>query len=171
VRTFCKTLFDRVIITISILLFLQMPLFFVHYEAHLEGHVRELARVMGSLEQHSERPFLEQLKKLIGSKDQDVQGLGQVVLDLTTRYEKLSYSLLQLETAGTFSKPFLFLWHLDSDICNEAVRSFSPGFTMTRESLAWGAFGLLFGIAFTQLFAAFLRACAAFWRLPRSPAK
>jgi len=152
-RTLCR----RMVIILCALLFLQVPAFFVHYEAHLSGHVAELKLIIPMLERDA-------------SKEAHPRG-NTLCHTLQARYERLSDALAQVREANSFSKPFLFLWNIDWNIFFEAAKTFSPGVIITRASLFWAGVGCAFGWALMRLFSVFLRAAFACVRRSLSPAK
>lgn len=135
-------------------LFSQWPLYMQEYQQRLSGHVDELRYQLDALQKiahQSDKTLQEYIAKFITSGDSDFAKQGAFIKAMQHRYTKLSDALHQLQDATVFSKPFLFLNHLDLEVGRAALYNFTPGLLLTLEGLCYIAAGMAIGFALCLL--------------------
>ena len=146
--------FDRICSVVLILLFCQLPLFIQQYEMRLAGHVAESARLVQDLEKSAaltHKSLQAYIDKFLQQDDSDFVSSGQVMQKAVKRYADLSVALSSLQHAGPVKRPFVFLAHLQGDSFQESLHNFTPGFSLTLETIVYGVMGLLVWVALFQL--------------------
>ncbi len=139
---------DRLSVVIGALLFIQTPLFISQYRGQLIGHFNELLLQIGAIRQAAEssNKTLEQwIDKFVKSSDPDFSRQGALMQEMVNRGQALSESILSLDNASIFSKPWLFLQHLDYAIFKSTLSSFQMGIPFTYEGFCYLLLGMLFG--------------------------
>jgi Protein of unknown function (DUF2937) len=145
---------DRVFVVIAALLFSQLPLYMQEYEQRLSGHVDELYHQLDALQKiakQSGKSFEEYVGKFLASPDLDFAKQGAFIEAMQHRYQKLSDALTQLQGASVFSKPFLFIQHLDFEISKASLVNFKPGVLFTLEGLCYVIAGMAAGFVLFKL--------------------
>ncbi len=141
-------LVDRVFVVVGALVFCQGPLFIQQYTQRLAGHVDELQLqidAMHKVAKKSGKSFAQYVQKFLSSTDVDFASQGELMQGMQTRFTQLSDSLVSLQQANLFTKPFVFLKHLNFDIFSSTMWSFQPGLLLTAEGLLYALVGMLFG--------------------------
>ncbi len=149
-----STAFDKIVTIFIVILFCQLPQFIEQYEMRLSGHVQESAILVKELERNagiSNKTLPEYLQKLLRNDDRDVLLAAEVLQKAITRYKDLNLALSALASANAFTRPFVFLFHLQGDVFTETYQSFTFGFSLTLETLLYGAMGLLLAVGLLQL--------------------
>jgi hypothetical protein len=149
VRRFIYTAIDRFIVVLFVFLFSQLPLFMYDYEIRLSGHVSESKRFLNELQlnaQSADKTLTEYIQKFIQQRDSDFSSHGNLLKRTVDRHNDLSAALTALLNATIFTKPFLFVRHLQMDIFYETIKSFQAGFSFTIETIFYSLMGLLFGM-------------------------
>ena len=145
---------DRICSVVLILLFCQLPLFIQQYEMRLSGHVAESARLVQDLEKSAaltHKSLQAYIDKFLQQEDRDFASSGQVMQKTVRRYGDLRIALSSLEHAGPIKRPFVFIAHLQGDVFQESLHNFTPGFSLTLETIAYGVMGLFMWVALLQL--------------------
>lgn len=147
-RQLASKIFDRFFVVVFALIFLQWPFFIHQYEHELVGHVAELKWQNEQIEKaalKSGKTTDHYIKKFVEHDDRDFYEQGKTMTLTKKRYQKLSQALLKLQNAGSFSRPFVFLIYLQSDIVLSTWQHFKPGLTFTGEACFYAVGGMLFG--------------------------
>ncbi|HXF29650.1 MAG TPA: DUF2937 family protein [Chlamydiales bacterium] len=147
---FLKAVLERVSGAFFLLLFCQFPLFIQQYEAHLSGHVKELTRFVSSIQvnaQLSQKSLHEYVAKFTQSKDPDFARQGKLLEGVIVRYERLESGYSSLQQASIWSRPFVFIRYLETDLLQETWKGFQIGLSISLESAIYAVCGLLFGTA------------------------
>jgi len=141
-------LLDRLLAVSGALLFSQAPLYMHHYQQQLSGHVNELiyqVDIMRQAASASGKSLAQFIRKFLESTDADFVRQGNIMNDMALRTQKLSDALSTLDSASIFSKPFLFLTHLDLKIAKASYQSFNIGIPLTYEGLTYALMGMGMG--------------------------
>lgn len=152
---------DRIFAVAGALLLSQLPTFMQQYGQQLAGHVNELKLQLDRMTKrasHSGKSLDQYIQKFVQNSDGDIQHQGQLMQDMVVRYQDLSEASLALNNASVFSKPFVFVKYLYSDIVASTFQLFTPGFAFSVEGLVYALLGILFGVG---LFAALRKLCRA----------
>lgn len=149
-----RSLFERAFVVIVVLLFCQAPLFIQQYEMRLSGHVLELRRFVQSLEKsaaESKKSLPEYIRKFLGHKDRDIANQGKLLEGTVERYKEFDRACTTLQEASIWTRPFIFVRHLNSEVAKETAASFKPGLAMTMEALLYAIMGLLLSSCLLQI--------------------
>ena len=141
-------IFDRILVVMGALLFLQFPLFMHQYQQQLIGRVAELQWQMNEMHNAAERSgkSLEQLiQKFLVNKDQDVVLQGRIMEKVVTRWIKLSQNLTALTQSTVFTRPWVFILYLQWEVLRSTAHSFEFGLPFTLEGVIYALVGIGFG--------------------------
>lgn len=143
-----KTL-DRLFAVGGAFLMCQLPLLMQQYTMVLSGHLAESRRQINML-QHAasltNKTLQEYIAKFLGQEDLDFVHQGKIMQAMQERYEDLSQAYTSLNQSTVWSKPFVFVKGLDSSVFWDTARDFTPGLTLTVESLVYAMIGLGVGV-------------------------
>lgn len=153
--------FDRVFAVGGAFLFCQIPLLMHQYTVMLSGHLAESRRQINML-QHAasltNKTLQEYIAKFLGQQDLDFVHQGEIMQSMQTRYVELNESYTALQHSTVWTKPFIFMKHLDAAVFWDSLQSFTPGISLTFESLAYSIVGLVVGVVVYRGLASVLRA-------------
>lgn len=142
----CDTLVDRVLCVVGAVLFSQAPEFMQQYLQRLGGHLDEARRQLAQFRATAEQAGLT-LDRLIGqtaaNPDPVVAKLGGVMTEALVRADHLQAAQDALLHATLWTRPFVFLRHLDLSIAHGTWRMFRPAVPTTLEGLAYALVGML----------------------------
>lgn len=143
-RTLEKVL-DRVLCVVGAVIFSQLPEFFQQYLQRLGGHLDEARRQLDQFRQTAAQSGLT-LDRLIadtkGQSEPAVAQLGQVMSNTVARVDDLQAAETALRTASIWSRPFVFVRHLDPPIAHATWAAFRPGVPTTFEGMVYAALGM-----------------------------
>jgi len=141
-----ESLLDRVLCVAGAVTFSQAPEFMQQYLQRLGGHLDEARRQVQQFKDSAEQSGLT-LDRLItqttGNSDAAVAKLGGVMTKALERVDTLTSSQLALQNASVWTRPAVFLRHLDSSIAHATWAAFKPAVPTTIEGLAYSALGML----------------------------
>lgn len=143
---FIGNLFDRILVVLFALLFLQMPLFMQQYSHQLAGHVAELSDQLLQMEKNAARSgksVKQWVEKFKSHQDQEIALQGETMQRTLSRYQTFSSSLSSLTAATALTRPFVFLRHLDPGIAASTFDHFQPGLTFSYEACLYALGGVL----------------------------
>lgn len=147
-------LIDRALCVAGAVLFSQLPEFFQQYLQRLGGHLAEARRQLEQFQAAARQSGvnLEQLTaNLTAQKDPAVARLGQVIGEAHARVDTLAAAEAALRDASGWSRPFVFLGHLDPGIARGTWQVFRPAVPTTAEGLAYAAVGMVAMLAVYHL--------------------
>ncbi len=142
-------LFDRVFSVLGAIGLAQFPAYIQQYYQRLGGHVDEAARNVALFREaahESGRTLEEYIQRFLNETDPDFVRQGEIMQQIVERYETLLAALTALESANLFTRPFVFLYHMHTDIAWNALRVFQPGVPTTLEGLVYALAGILLGL-------------------------
>lgn len=146
-----ETLFDRVLCVAGALAFSQMPEFMQQYLQRLGGHLDEARRHLQEFQNVANQSGVT-LDKLItntrASADAVMVRLGDVIAGTSERVHELASAEAALRNASPFTRPFVFLRHLDHDIASSAWTVFKPAVPTTFEGALYAAAGIVVFLSF-----------------------
>jgi len=151
-------LLDRVLCVVGTVVFSQIPEFMQQYVQRLGGHLDEARRHLQQFQQAATQSGLT-LDKLIGqttvNADPAVAKLGGVMTEAVARVQTLESAQSAIQEASLWSRPFVFLQHVDTSIARATWIVFKPAVPTTLEGLVYSLAGMLllllvyhFGIKF-----------------------
>ena len=138
-------LFQRLLFTGGLLLFMQLPQFIGHYSQHLAGYYQSQQRQLQQYQTIADLNFNGQLDLLIrdfqASSSLSVQQVASQIQHLQRDVPQLQQQL-QLLSQGDYLQQLSFLSrHIDSDIALNTWQLFQPGLPLTRAALVTGLVG------------------------------
>jgi len=164
-----ETLLDRVLCVAGAVAFSQAPAFMQQYFQRLGGHLDEATRDLQRFQYIADAAgedvaaFAERTR---ASADQVMARLGESVADAIARVDELASAVAALRDASPWSRPFVFLEHVDVGIARAAWVDFQPAVPTTFEGALYAAAGM---IVFLALYHGAIRApIAAFVRKTRA---
>lgn len=141
-----ENLIDRAICVGGAILFSQAPEFMQQYLQRLGGHLAEARRQLQQFEEVA-RQTGQTLDHLItttrANADQAVAKLGGVMDGAVSRVAELSAAEVALREASPFTRPFVFLRHLDLDIAHDTWAVFLPAVPTTLEGVMYAGVGMV----------------------------
>lgn len=166
-----ERLLDRLLCVLGAVLFSQFPEFVQQYVQRLEGHLDEARLQLGRFKDAASQSgmTLDQLVAGAGSNPDPAMGrLGGVVRETLSRVAQLGSADQALRQASAWSRPFVFLGHLDWGIARATWSIYRPAVPTTAEGLAYACAGMLLVLGAYHIG---VRAPAAAWlRRRRRPA-
>jgi hypothetical protein len=139
-------LLDRALCVIGAVAFSQVPEFMQQYIQRLGGHLDEARRHLQQFQETAAQSGLT-LDRLIAqtgaSPDPAVAKLGGVMTEAVTRVDTLTSAQVALQDASLWSRPFVFLQHLDLAIARGTWAIFKPAVPTTTEGLVYAGIGML----------------------------
>lgn len=139
---------DRCVSAVCALGCMQIPSFFMQYMQRLAGHTQELNRQLGALTQMAKangRSLPQYIEKFLQQTDRDFSDQGVWMQSLVHRHADLTQSYEQLQHASPWSKPFVFLAHVDHSIAFGTWEEFTPTLTLSTEAFLYAFVGVLLG--------------------------
>lgn len=150
--------------------FCQLPLLMHQYSIMMSGHLAESRRQINMM-QHAasltNKTLQEYIAKFLGQQDLDFVHQGQIMQAMQTRYEDLNQAYNALQHASVWSKPLVFITNLDSSVFWDTARDFTPGITLTVESLIYSIIGLGAGVLVYRGLSMALKAIFRFKQRPK----
>ena len=147
-------LVDRVLCVAGALLFSQAPEFMQQYLQRLGGHLDEALRQVAQFRHAAGQAGLT-LDRLIAqtgaNADPAVARLGGVMAGSLARAEALQSAQDSLAQATLWTRPFVFVRHLDFGIARATWAVFRPAVPTTLEGLIYALAGMLVLLAFYHL--------------------
>ena len=139
-------LLDRALCVIGAVAFSQFPEFMQQYLQRLGGHLDEARRQLQHFQETAAQSGLT-LERLISqtgaNPDAAVARLGGVMTETVTRVETLDHAQAALQGASLWSRPFVFLQHVDPAIARATWSIFKPAVPTTGEGLVYALLGML----------------------------
>ena len=156
-------IFDRLFACLGAFLFAQIPLYMIHYQQQLIGHVNELRMQLGALQKAAEmsgKTLPDYARKFLESSDMDFQKAGEWMQGMIHRLSSFQEALNALDGATAFSKPFVFFKYFNVDVGESTLKTFSWGIPFTTEGAVFAFCGILIAWATTALIKACFRKSA-----------
>jgi hypothetical protein len=145
---------DRALCVAGALLFSQLPEFFQQYLQRLGGHLAEARRQLGQFQQAAAESGVnlgQLIAQVSSQRDPAVAHLGAVMVETRARVESLAAAEGALRHASVWSRPFVFLRHLDPEIARGTWAVFKPAVPTTIEGAVYAALGMLVVLAIYHL--------------------
>ncbi len=147
--SFVSKVLDRVFAVGGAFLFCQLPLLMHEYSMVLSGHLAESRRQINML-QHAasltNKTLQEYIAKFLKQQDLDFVHQGELMQSMQSRYDDLSNAYNALTHSTVWTKPFVFVKHLDADVFWDTVSEFTPGLTLSFESIVYAIIGASVGV-------------------------
>lgn len=136
---------DRIVCVLGAVSFAQAPEFFQQYYQRLGGHLDEARRTLAQFEvaaRAAGKPFGRFVTDTLANPDPGLAKLGQTMHDTAERVAQLQAAHQALGEASPWSRPWIFLGHLDSSIARATLEVFQPAVPTTLEGALYAALGL-----------------------------
>ena len=145
-----ERLLDRVLCVVGAVLFSQLPEFMQQYLQRLEGHLDEARLQLDHFKAAASQSgmTLEQLVAGTAQNPDPAMGrLAGVVRALMERVQDLGSADAALRGASSWTRPFVFLAHLNWGIARATWAIFRPAVPATAEGVFYAAAGMLIVLA------------------------
>jgi hypothetical protein len=142
-------LLDRVLCVLGAVAFSQVPEFIQQYLQRLGGHLDEARRQLAQFQESAARSGLtlgQLIEKTSANAEPAVARLGGVMQGTAVRVDELTAADAAIRHASVWTRPLVFLRHLDFGIARATWGIFRPAVPTTPEGLLYaglGALGLL----------------------------
>lgn len=139
-------LLDRALCVFGAVLFSQAPEFMQQYLQRLGGHLDEARRQLQQFQNVAASSGLsldELIHRTTTNAEPAVAKLGGVMTDTVARVDTLAAAQAALLDASLWTRPFVFLRHLDFAITRATWSVFKPGVPVTLEGLVYALIGML----------------------------
>lgn len=142
-------LLDRIFSVLGAITLSQIPQFIQQYLQRLAGHADEAMRIVERYMLAADRAGMEfgaYIQRFKQDPDAIIAEHGIIMQEAVERAEFLTNAVEALQSANLFSRPFVFLANLDTDIAYQALLIFQPGVPTTPEGIIYALTGILFGL-------------------------
>lgn len=139
-------LLDRILCVFGAVLFSQAPEFMQQYLQRLGGHLDEARRQLLQFENAAKSSGLsldELIHRTTTNAEPAVAKLGGVMTDTVARVDTLAAAQSALLDASLWTRPFVFLQHLDLAIARATWSVFKPAVPTTIEGVVYALLGML----------------------------
>ena len=148
-----ESLLDRVLCVAGAVAFSQAPEFMQQYLQRLGGHLDEAVRQLRQFEHvatQSGETVQSFAARAQAAADPVMARMGDIVASSIARVDELSAAVAALREAGPFSRPFVFLQNLDTEIAARTWGMFRPAVPTTLEGALYAAVGMILFLALYQ---------------------
>jgi len=124
----------------------QLPEFIQQYVQRLGGHLDEARRQLGQFQEIAAKSgltFDQLMAKSQDNPEATVARLGRLMHDTADRVDALSAADAAIRDASVFSRPLVFLRHVDLSIARATWSVFKPAVPTTIEGMVYAAIGVL----------------------------
>ena len=147
-------LFDRLLFTLGVLLFLQLPQFLDQYTQRAGGYYDAERAHLAQYQSMADASFAGDLQGLIASfktnPNAAIAQTGKNIEAIKSNVIELERGIRILESTDLIRKlVYLLSGHIDLDLAEGTLRAFQPGIPLTTDAILCGAAG---GLVFTSLF-------------------
>lgn len=142
------SILERICALISALIFAQAPLFMQHYTQQLAGREAELhiqVDAMRSIAKQSGKTLDQLIQKFIQHSDLDIMHQGELMQGIVDRWQQFSHALLALQESSFWSRPFLFVAHLNIDTFKSTLHQYHFGLPLTMDGAFYAGIGAILG--------------------------
>jgi hypothetical protein len=157
IRSACdgaERLVDRILCVAGAVLFSQLPEFMQQYLQRLEGHLDEARLVLSHFKDAAAKSGMSLDQLVAGAAqnpDPSMGKLGAVVGQAIARVDELAAADAALRQASAWTRPFVFLAHMDGSIAKATLSIYRPAVPTTAEGLAYACFGIVVMLALYHL--------------------
>ncbi len=147
--SFFDGMLDRVFSVLGAISFAQFPQFVQQYLQRLSGHLDEARRIVERYKLAAERAGMEfdpYIERFRADPDPVIAEHGYIMAEAVERYEFLSRAVEALTQSNMFTRPFVFLANLETDIAWQAWLIFQPGVPTTVEGALYALTGIAIGL-------------------------
>lgn len=141
-------LMDRIFAVIGAVILAQAPLFMQQYVHQLIGREAELRLQVDAIKHAanlSGKTLEELTRKFIENSDIDIARQGEVMLSMVTRWHNLSDALTAMQESSLWSRPIVFIHHLNADAFWSTLNTFKMGLPLNLEGGIYALIGIVAG--------------------------
>jgi hypothetical protein len=149
-----ERLLDRILCVLGAVLFSQLPEFMQQYLQRLEGHLDEARLILSRFKDAAAQSGMSLDQLVAGAArnpDPAMGRLGGVVRQAAERVDELAAADSALRQASAWTRPFVFLRHVDGGIARATLDIYRPAVPTTAEGMAYAAFGVILVLAIYHL--------------------
>lgn len=149
VSTLFDGLLDRIFSVLGAVSLSQIPQFIQQYLQRLAGHADEAMRILERYQLAAERAGMEfdaYITRFKEDPDAIIAEHGIIMYEAVERAEFLTRAVEAIQSSNLFTRPFVFLANLDSDIAWAALQIYQPGVPTTIEGALYALTGILLGL-------------------------
>jgi hypothetical protein len=142
-----ERLLDRILCVVGAVLFSQLPEFMQQYLQRLEGHLDEARLVVARFKDAAAQSGMSLDQLVAGAArnpDPSTGRLGGVVQLAVARVDELNAADMALRNASVWSRPFVFLAHMDRGIARATLAIYRPAVPTTVEGFLYAGLGIIF---------------------------
>ena len=143
-------LIDRLLCVVGAVVCSQLPEFIQQYLQRLGGHLDEARRQLEQFQAVAAKTgitFPQLVANSLASSEPTVTRLGGVMRDTADRVDALASADAAIRHASMFTRPLVFLQHLDLSVAHATWTIFKPAVPTTIEGLAYAAGGVVLALA------------------------
>jgi len=140
-------LLDRIFSVAGAVLLSQLPNLIILYINALSGALAEARRNVEALKVQARMIGVtadDFIRRLLNSGDPAVQASGRIHQQALERFQEYSEAFGALQSSNPWTRPFVFLQHLDPEILN-AVQ-FTPALPLSPEGAVYALVGVLLAL-------------------------
>ena len=145
-----ERLLDRVLCVAGAVVFSQAPEFMQQYLQRLEGHLDEARLAVSRLGEAAARSGMS-LDQLVAAAsrnpDPSMGRLAGVVQAAVARVGDLAAADDALRHASVWTRPFVFIGHLDAGIARATLAIYRPAVPTTAEGILYAGLGMILVLA------------------------
>ena len=145
--TFIHGLLQRLLFTIGVMLFMQLPQFIDHYSQQLSGYYLAQQNQLQQFQLIADTNFNGQLDTLIAdfksSPSAAVQQVGKRVLTLQQSLPELAIDLVTLTEGSYINKLTYFVTRIDSKLAENTLSLFTQGIPLSQAAIVTGLVGVI----------------------------
>lgn len=153
VMSLIRSLTDRILFAVGLLLFMQVPQFVDQYTQRLGGYLQGQQEQLSRYQSIADHQFSGNLSSLIDdfnvSDKSSVREVGGNINRLAEQIEVMKIDLQVLEQGPFVAKLTHLLLNMKVDVANETIRVYSPGIPISLEGVICGLLG---GILLSLIF-------------------
>lgn len=151
-------LFDRIVFTCGVVVFLQLPAFIDQYTHRLGGFHRAQQAQIANFQDIANNNYAGDLDKLVtdfaASDKPSIRDTAKNIQSSRNNAEAIQSELNVLETHSLTQKLFFLVTNLRYPLANDTLKQFNPSIPLNVQSLLYGLIG---GILASLLFFVFIR--------------
>jgi hypothetical protein len=152
--TGAERLLDRVLCVLGAVLFSQVPEFMQQYLQRLGGHLDEARLTISRFRDAAAQSGSTLDLVIAGSAqnpDPSMRNIGGVIQGAITRADHLAAADEALRSASVWTRPFVFLRHVDWGIAKATWEIYRPAVPTTAEGFIYAGVGVIFALSIYYL--------------------
>lgn len=141
-----ETLVDRVLCVVGAVAFSQAPEFMQQYLQRLGGHLAEARKHLEQFEEiarQAGKTVQELAAQYLSNADPSVSSMGKLINETQQRVDSLATAEIAMRDTSLWSRPFVFLRDIDSEIARGTLGVFKPAVPTTVEGVVYALLGVL----------------------------